>query len=104
MSQVMRNKQSSRRARTTFWRNGMIALALAGTGLATAMAAAEIGKTSTLSPEAALMRTIARQRVAAAQPATTQPPATGAAPGPASAPTEAETRAAILAEVDNAEA
>jgi len=99
MSVVMRNNERSTRARKVVWRNGMIGLALAGTGLVTAMAAADIGKISKETPEAALSRTIARQRVAAAQPATAPPPAGGAA-----APSEAETRAAIIAEANRAEA
>jgi hypothetical protein len=75
----------------------VVALGLGATGVMTAVAVAGIGGSSTASPESALTRTIARQRVAAAQPATSPPPAASAQPN------QAITREGMLAEVDRHE-
>lgn len=98
MSLVMRQNRLRHRS-TRAWRNGVIALALAGTGLGTAFATVGIGRSPAPDAERALIQTIVRQRVAQGLPA--QPPPVGSAPGaqpPAAQP--AVTRESILAEVD----
>lgn len=74
---VMREKSLTRRSRGRVWRNGAIALALAGTGLGTAFATVGRSKGTEQSPERVLERTIVRQRIAQGLPATppAQPPA-----------------------------
>jgi hypothetical protein len=94
----MRQNRLTRHSRTRAWRNGAIALALAGTGLGTAFATVGIGKPPAPDAEHALRQTIVRQRVAQGLPA--QPPAVGSTPGQQPPAQQAVTRESILAEVD----
>lgn len=96
MSLVMRQNRLKRHSRARAWRNGAIALALAGTGLGTAFATVGIGNSPAPDAERALMQTIVRQRVAQGLPAQ-PPPASGT---PSQKPQQAVTRESILAEVD----
>ena len=70
---LMREKSLTRHARVRAWRNGAIALALAGTGLGTAFATVGMSKGSQQDAEHVLAKTIARQRIAAGLPATPPP-------------------------------
>jgi hypothetical protein len=94
---VMRQNRSRHRS-TRAWRNGVIALALAGTGLGTAFATVGIGNSPAPDAERALMQTIVRQRVAQGLPA--QPPPASGTPGQQPPAQRALTRESILAEVD----
>lgn len=96
MSLVMRQNRLKRHSRARAWRNGAIALALAGTGLGTAFATVGIGNSPAPDAERALVQTIVRQRVAQGLPA--QPPS--ASGTPSQKPQQAVTRESILAEVD----
>jgi hypothetical protein len=63
----MRRNELSRKARNNTWRIRAVTLALAGTGLITAIASAEIGGKPGLLNDAAMTRTITRQRIAEGQ-------------------------------------
>jgi hypothetical protein len=102
MSLVMRQNRLKRHSRARAWRNGVIALALAGTGLGTAFATVGIGNAPAPEAERALKQTIVRQRIAQGLPA--QPPPAGTAPDLTQPPaSKAVTRESILAEVDTFE-
>jgi hypothetical protein len=88
MHGTMRRTDLTRRSRNSTWRVRAVWLALVGTGLMTAIAAAEIGGRPGMTIDDAMTRTITRQRIAEGQVATT-----GAPPQ-----TEPTTRDQILAE------